>query len=110
MGNRVITNRSEVPEHLTWNLSDMFENDDKWNEAYDELKNMPAMISEYKGKLGKSGKMLLDFFSLEDTIDVNLGKLIGYASCKSDEHLCRNKQCRFLCRARDHGNSRRKSE
>ena len=85
MGNRVITNRSEVPEHLTWNLSDIFENDDKWNEAYDELKNMPAMISEYKGKLGENGKTLLDFFKLEDIIDVNLGKLIGYASCKSDE-------------------------
>lgn len=85
MNNRVITNRSEVPEHLTWNLSDIFENDEKWNEAYAELKKMSQMISEYKGKLGESGKELLGFFRLEDDIDMELEKLIGYASCKSDE-------------------------
>ncbi len=80
-----ILKRSEVPVENTWNLADMFENDDAWLKEYEALKEMPAKIAEYNGKLGESAKTLLAFMRLDDEIGERLGMLYGYANCKGDE-------------------------
>ena len=80
-----ILKRSEVPVENTWNLKDMFESDEAWLAEYEALKELPAKITEFKGKLGKSASDLLAFLKLEDEIDVRLTPLYGYANCKGDE-------------------------
>ena len=80
-----IMKRSEVPEEYTWNLADIFETDEKWNEAYAELKTYPEKAAAFSGKLCRSAKELLGFLKLDDELSVKLGMLAGYASCKSDE-------------------------
>ena len=80
-----ILKRSEVPVENTWNLADMFESDDAWLAEYEALKALPAKIVEFQGKLGESAKNLLDYFKLEDEIELRLTPLYGYASCKGDE-------------------------
>ncbi len=80
-----ILKRSEVPVENTWNLADMFENDDAWFKEYESLKEIPAQISAYEGRLGESAKTLLEFFRLEDEIELRLTPLYGYANCKGDE-------------------------
>lgn len=80
-----ILKRSEVPTEHTWNLADMFENDDAWLKEYESLKDVPAKIQEFNGKLGESAKTLLECFKYEDEIEVRLGYLYGYANCKADE-------------------------
>jgi oligoendopeptidase F len=84
MANRPIVKRSEVEEQYTWNLKDIFESDEKWNEAYEELKKQPEKIMTYKGILGKSAANLLSFFQYQDEQDLAMGKVMGYASCMSD--------------------------
>ncbi len=80
-----ILKRSEVPVENTWNLADMFESDDAWLAEYEALKALPAKIVEFQGKLGENAKNLLDYFKLEDEIELRLTPLYGYASCKGDE-------------------------
>ncbi|MBE6683906.1 MAG: oligoendopeptidase F [Ruminococcaceae bacterium] len=80
-----ILKRSEVPVENTWNLADMFESDDAWLAEYESLKSLPAEIAKFTGKLGESAKNLLDYFKLEDEIELRLTPLYGYASCKGDE-------------------------
>lgn len=87
---RPIVKRSEVEEQYTWNLSDIFENDDKWAEEYEALKEVPAKAAEFQGTLGKSAKALLSYFQFDDELNIRLGKLHGYASCKSDEDTGNN--------------------
>ena len=48
MDGKTILPRSEVPEEFTWNLSDIFAGDDKWNE---ELEELPPRYEEYKAAL-----------------------------------------------------------
>ena len=84
MANKILK-RSEVPVENTWNLADMFESDDAWLAEYEALKALPAKIAEFQGKLGESAKNLLDYFKLEDEIELRLTPLYGYASCKGDE-------------------------
>ena len=85
MANGNIPKREQVPQEYTWNLGDIFESDEAWAEENQALKSLPERLKAYEGHLGESAENLLSFFRLEDEADVRLGKLIGYASCKSDQ-------------------------
>ena len=79
------TKRSEVPEELTWNLKDMFESDEAWMAEFEQLKEMPAQIAAFQGRLGESAETLLDFLRGQDEVELRLSVLYGYASCKNDQ-------------------------
>ena len=79
------TKRSEVPEELTWNLKDMFESDEAWMAEYEQLKEMPAQIAAFQGRLGESAETLLDYLRGQDELELRLSVLYGYASCKNDQ-------------------------
>ena len=85
MTNQSIPKRSEVPEEMTWNLKDMFESDQAWMAEYEAMKEFPAKIAAFQGTLARSAQDLLDWFRLQDEIELRLGVLMGYASCKGDE-------------------------
>lgn len=87
MAEQKILKRSEVPEEFTWNLKDIFESDEAWLAEYEALKEYPAKVAVYQGKLGESAKTLLDFWKLDDEITVRIHKLHGYASCHGDEDM-----------------------
>lgn len=85
MANGSIPKREQVPEEHTWNLKDIFESDEAWAKENEELKALPEKLKAYEGHLGESAENLLAFFRFEDEADVRLEKLMGYASCKSDQ-------------------------
>ena len=47
MANQIIPQRSEVPEEYTWNLKDLYESDQAWNEEYKALKALPEQITAF---------------------------------------------------------------
>lgn len=51
MANQIIPQRSEVPEEYTWNLKDLYESDQAWNEEYKALKALPEQITAFRGTL-----------------------------------------------------------
>ena len=81
----VIPKRDQVPEKDTWDLSGLFENDNKWFEEYEALKTAAEELGAYMGKLNDSAETLLSFFKLEDSVSVRLDRLFGYANCKADQ-------------------------
>ncbi len=85
MDGNTILKRSEVPKELTWNLGDIFANDNLWFAEYEALKTVPADIAAFRGTLGQSSNNLLNFFRLDDSLNLRLTKLYGYANCKGDE-------------------------
>ena len=85
MANQIIPQRSEVPEEYTWNLKDLYESDQAWNEEYEALKALPKQIAAFRGTLGRSAEDLLAWFRLQDQVEERLSRLYGYASCKGDE-------------------------
>ena len=85
MTNQSIPKRSEVPEEMTWNLKDMFESDQAWMAEYEAMKEFPAKIAAFQGTLARSAQDLLAWFLLQDEIELRLGVLMGYSSCKGDE-------------------------
>ena len=83
MAENRIPKREEIAEEFTWNLKDMFPSDAAWNEEYEALKEMPARIEAFRGRLGESAETLLAFFKLQDEIHLRLHPLHTYASCSS---------------------------
>jgi len=82
---RAILKRSEVPTEDTWNLSDLFINDEAWAKEYEAVKAYPEKIAEFKGHLGDSAETLLACWRLDDEISLRIEKLYTYASCRGDE-------------------------
>ena len=56
MANQIIPQRSEVPEEYTWNLKDLYESDQAWNEEYEALKALPKQIAAFRGTLGRTAR------------------------------------------------------
>ena len=83
--NKTIPHRSEVPAEFTWDLSDIFPNDEAWYAEYEALKNIPETLAAFRGTLGRSAEDLLRWYRLDDALSVRLEKLYGYANCKGDE-------------------------
>ena len=84
MADNRIPKREEIAEEYTWDLRDMFPSDEAWNAEYEALKEMPARVAAFRGRLGESAETLLEFFRLQDEIRVRLHPLHTYASCSSD--------------------------
>ena len=94
-----IMKRSEVPEEFTWKLSDIFESDEAWLEALEELKAYPKKYAKLQGKLGESAANLLKYFKLEDEVTLKLEAVYNYASMKGDEDTSNSKYQDFRGKA-----------
>ena len=79
-----IPKRSELPEEYTWDLRDMYPSDEAWRAEYEALQEMPARLASFRGRLGESAETLLEYFRLQDELELRLTPLHGYASCSSD--------------------------
>ena len=83
----IIPERNEIPEEYTWDLRDLFPDDEAWTAEFQELTALPAEIAAYAGTLGERPGRLLDWLKLSDEVGVRLEKLLGYASRKSDQDI-----------------------
>ena len=83
----IIPERNEIPEEYTWDLRDIFPDDEAWFAEYRALLTVPEEIAAYMGTLGESAGRLLDWLKFSDEIGVRTEKLLGYASCKSDQDI-----------------------
>ena len=78
------TNRKDIPEKYTWNLSDIFATPDKWEEAFEALSQEYTKVADYQGKLADRDA-LLAFLKLSDEIDLKLEQLYCYAFMSYNE-------------------------
>ena len=83
----IIPERSEIPEEYTWDLRDLFPDDEAWKRELESLGAMGDTITAFAGTLGERPGRLLDWLKLSDELGVRLEKLMGYASCKGDQDI-----------------------
>lgn len=77
--------RSEVDEKFTWAIEDLYTNDEMWQKEYDKIKEMLSRVTDYQGRLEKSGEILLSFLQLSDEIHKLLERVYVYANQKYHE-------------------------
>ena len=82
---KIIPKRSEVKKEYTWALEDIFATDDLWNEALEEMREVPQKLAGFAGHLGDSAETLLDYFKFSDEMEVKLDRLAEYSMRRADE-------------------------
>lgn len=85
MANNELKRREQIPVERTWDLTAIFETDEKWEESYKQLQADLPKIQEFKGQIGSSAQSLYDLFKLQDNLSERLGKLYTYSHMKYDQ-------------------------
>lgn len=93
-------NRAEIPEKYKWDLTDIFENEQAWEDAFVYASDRIKDILQFKGKLHEK-QSLLAMYKLDDEFQVIVDKLYCYAQLSYNEDAQdAQKQSRY---ARIHG-------
>lgn len=77
--------RAEVAAQDKWAIHDLFATDDDWRAALAAAKDYVPRVQAFRGRLGESAQMLLDYLRLDDEISLAFDALVHYAQRKSDE-------------------------
>ena len=77
--------RSEISVEHKWKLEDLYDSDQAWNEAKEELVGQFDEVTRYEGKLTGSASELLACMEFDSEISKEFGRLFSYAAMKSDE-------------------------
>ena len=80
--------RKDIPQNLQWKVSDIFPSDEAWEEEFKAVEKEYADcdFAQFKGKLSDKN-VLLECFTLSDTISRRLEKLYLYANVRHDEDV-----------------------
>jgi oligoendopeptidase F len=76
--------RDQIEDQYKWNLTDFYETDEAWEEAFAGLEERSAEIESFKGKLGESAETLLKSLALNDTLGMIGHRLWVYARLSYD--------------------------
>jgi len=79
--------RKDVPVKYTWNLNDLYSNENTWSVEKGKITQELDKVAEYKGKLGESAKTLTSALDLYFDMIKQLYRYSEYAYRLSDEDL-----------------------
>lgn len=77
--------REEIEEKYTWDLTTIFESDEKWYEELNKVSKEIKEIEKYRDNITTSAKNLLDFLRFDEKMDRKINKLYYYAHLKHDQ-------------------------
>lgn len=82
---KTLPKRSEVPAEYKWRLEDIYSTDADWEKDVEKAKQLADQIAGLKGKIGSSGKELLDALTLQDELLKTMDQVYVYARMRRDE-------------------------
>src|SRR5881397_3749757 len=74
--------RSAIEEKYKWDLSKMYASQDDWEAHYKQVESMIKDFAAKAGKVGESANSLLSALKHRDEINIQLEKVMGYASLR----------------------------
>ncbi|MSO00194.1 oligoendopeptidase F [Bacillus paralicheniformis] len=79
--------RSEVPQELTWNLTDLFSSYEDWEDALVRIEEDLVSIGSFKGRLHEGADVLLDCLMLQEKLLERLVRAAAYTHLRKSEDL-----------------------
>lgn len=77
--------RDQVAVEYTWNLNDLFESQEAWEQELTEIIQHLPVVTAFKGQLQKSGETLLACLEASEAINVRANIAASYARLRSSE-------------------------
>ncbi|WP_408955983.1 oligoendopeptidase F [Natroniella sp. ANB-PHB2] len=98
MDNQGLPSRGEIEEKFKWDLTAIYESDQKWEEEFSQVASRIPELESYQGELAKSADKLLAGLELSTELNRLLGNLYTYANRKSDEDTTNSKYQALLAK------------
>jgi oligoendopeptidase F len=76
--------RDKIEDKYKWKLTDLYQSDKDWEKDFDYVKSQLPKFGDYKGKISKSAKSLLEYLKFDYNLESNLSKLAMYSSLSKD--------------------------
>jgi oligoendopeptidase F len=80
-----VPERGEIAEEYTWDLTDLFADDDAWEAAYDSVEERLDDLEAYEGRLTDDAETLLETLELRESIMREVSNVAAYARMRRDE-------------------------
>ena len=94
-----VPSRQEVAEQDTWNLSPLFRSDKAWQRACREAEELYPKFAAFRGRLGRSAKVLRECCDFECSLSRLIDKIGVYAHLRHSEDVanpvCQGMLARF---------------
>jgi len=90
--------RSEIPVADTWDLSPLYKSDAAWDRAFRKLEKRVPEFARFRGKLGKSAKMLRACYDFQVEFEKEGERLGNYAGLKASEDVANCKYQGMIAR------------
>lgn len=71
--------RTEVPVEQTWNLRDLFETEEAWENELEAVQRDLKMVTQYKGRVSENAKSLLSCLVAKDALQERVARVMTYA-------------------------------
>ena len=81
---KAVPQRADIQKKHTWNLADIFSNDDAWENAYKEAQETIKKVSQFAGKLAESPKIMYDCLKTRTELSRDAFNLFQYAYLNKD--------------------------
>lgn len=78
--------RSQIQDEYKWNLDDIYQTDELWQQEYDAVRSRLSSLNQYKNRLDDSAAVLLACLTERDEIRQSGERLYAYARMHQDEN------------------------
>ena len=95
-----VPERSDIDMTYTWDLTDLFENDEAWETTYEETDERIEELSAYEGRVTESAETLEEALELRESIMRDVSNLSAYARMRKDEDTTNQTYQALTARAR----------
>jgi len=84
---KVIPERDEINQKYKWNLTDIFHNDEEWENEFKSISEKVTGYQKFEGKLAESSENLLACFKFDEEVNIKLDQLHLYAMLSKDSDI-----------------------
>jgi len=84
---KVIPERDEINQKYRWNLTDIFHNDEEWENEFKSVSEKVTGYQKFIGKLAESSDNLLACFKFDEDVNIKLDQLHLYAMLSKDSDM-----------------------
>jgi oligoendopeptidase F len=87
VASRNIPERTEINDEYKWNLTDIFKEDEEWENVFKLVSKKISGYQKYEGTLAESSDNLLACFKFDEEINITLDQLHLYAMLSKDSDM-----------------------
>lgn len=93
-----LAKRCDIPMEKRWATEDIFDSTESWETSFVEVKKAMEQLEAYRGRLGESAEVLLEYLNLQNDLSRQVELLYMYAHLNADVDTADNEKQSYAMR------------